>query len=50
MVPAAAVILQVSPTVPSVQGFDGGAPQVLAGPTHLLVSTQGLLDWDTLHG
>jgi hypothetical protein len=48
-VPPDAVILQVSPALPGRQVFDGPGLQVLAGPTHLLVSMQGLLACETVH-
>src|SRR5689334_8678991 len=48
--PPDVVILQVSPALPAWQEFVAPTLQVLAGPTHALVSTQGLLACTTLHG
>src|SRR4051794_36175453 len=48
VVPAAAVILQMSPAVPATQLLVGPGVQVLAGPTQALVSTHGLLACTTV--
>ena len=49
-VPLVVVILQVSPVLPARQEFDGPGVQVLATPTHALVSMQGLLACETVQG
>src|SRR3954454_9798671 len=42
VLPAAEVMRQRSPGTPATHGFDAPGVQVLAGPTHALLSVQGL--------